>query len=104
MDDVPQTPFVSRPRWDGSRVLFDIQHDGQLVACAISRGALQDMSEHRCFKAADLLKCFGEARTRIEEIAVAKFRADGEGVSGVINIWADDVDDQTPEMPAPSED
>ncbi|MGA9867718.1 MAG: DUF1488 family protein [Acetobacteraceae bacterium] len=102
MNDIQQTPSVSRPRWDGSRVLFDIEHDGQLVACAISRGALQDMSAHRCFKAADLLKCFDEARTRIEEIAVAKFRADGESVSGVISVWADDVDDETPEAAKPS--
>ena len=95
MSDIQQHTAVSRPRWDGSRVLFDVEHDGQLVACAISRGALQDLSEHRCFKTAELLKCFADARARIEAIAITKFRASGESVSGVVSIWADDLDDPT---------
>lgn len=99
MDDIQQSIAVPRPRWDGSRVLFDIEHGGQLVACAISRGALQDLSEHRCFKAPELLKCFSDARARIEAIALAKFRAEGESVSGVVSIWADDVDEPAPEAP-----
>lgn len=96
MNDLEQSAPASRPRWDGSRILFEIEHDGQVIPCAISRGALQDLSEHRCFKTAELLKCFVDGRGRIEEIARNKFRAAGESVSGVVSIWADDVEEPSP--------
>ncbi|MEO8714897.1 MAG: DUF1488 family protein [Acetobacteraceae bacterium] len=96
MNEIEQATSASRPRWDGSRILFEIEQDGQMIPCAISRGALQDLSEHRCFKTAELLKCFADGRSRIEAIARGKFRASGESVSGVISIWADDVEEPSP--------
>jgi hypothetical protein len=97
MNEIVQNPSASRARWDGSRVLFEIEQDGQLITCAVSRGALQDLSERRCFKSAELLRCFEEARGRIESIAHLKFRSAGESVSGVLSIWADDLDDPAAE-------
>lgn len=88
-----QKPAIAKPRWDGSRVVFEIDVAGQAVACAISRSALQDISGVRRFAPADLLRGFGEVRGRIEEIAANKFRINPESVSGFVSIWADDVED-----------
>lgn len=96
MSDSNEPAARSRPRWDGSRILFEIEQDGQTVSCAISRGAVQDLSERRCFKTAELLQCFDDKRGRIEAIARSKFRAAGENVSGVVSVWADDIDDVPP--------
>lgn len=88
-----QKPSVAKPRWDGSRVVFEIEVAGETVACAISRSALQDISGVRRFAPADLLRGFSEVRGRIEEIAASKFKVNPESVSGFVSIWADDVED-----------
>lgn len=88
-----EKPVAAKPRWDGSRVVFEIEVDGELVACAISRSALQDISGVRRFAPVDLLRGFSEVRARIEEIAASKFRINPESVSGFVSIWADDVED-----------
>jgi hypothetical protein len=91
------------PRWDGRRVLFEVIDEGRSVACAISMNALQDLSGRRRFKPADLLECFAAARPRIEAIALGKLRARPEGgVSGIVHIWSDDIDDLTPPASAPA--
>jgi Protein of unknown function (DUF1488) len=82
----------SRPRWDGSRVLFEIIDGNEHIPCAISRAALEEISERRCFGAADLLGCFANARGRIERLALGKMRARPDGISGRLSLWADDVD------------
>lgn len=87
---------VSHPRWDGRRVLFELADEGRQIACAISLTALQDLGEQRCFKPADLLRRFATARARIEAIALDKSRARPEGVSGLLNIWSDDIGDPPP--------
>ena len=53
----------SRPRWDGSRILFDITDGNEQVPCAISRAALEQISERRCFKTADLR---GASQTHVD--------------------------------------
>ena len=85
-----------RPRWDGSRVLFEIEVAGQPVACAISRSALQGLSGRRQYAVADLLRCFDAARPRIEAIAVSKFNSGPESISGIVSVWDDDVEDAPP--------
>lgn len=102
MNDIQQDTSVSRPRWDGSRVIFEIEDAGQQVTCAISRGALQDISERRYFKSAELLRCFAESRGRIEAIARSKLKAMPESASGVVSIWADDVEEPPEAEAAPS--
>ena len=96
MSSLGQAPGLAKPRWDGSRVVFEIDVAGQPVACAISRSALQDISGVRRFAPADLLRGFGEVRGRIEEIAAAKFRINPESASGFVSIWADDIEDLAP--------
>ena len=86
------TTSPSRPRWDGSRVLFEITDGNEQIQCAISRGALEEISERRCFRTADLLGCFTNARGRIERLALEKLRARPDGISGRLSLWADDVD------------
>lgn len=89
------------PRWDGSRVLFEITDGVGRVPCAISRMALEDIGERRLFKPADLLGCFAKARDRIEGLALEKLQARPDGVSGRLSLWADDVDaSPTGDIPA----
>lgn len=83
----------SLPHWDGSRILFEIIEGGEQIPCAISRGALEEIGEMRCFRTADLLGCFASARGRIEELALTKLRAMPDGVTGRLSLWAADVDD-----------
>lgn len=94
-----QTATASHPRWDGRRVLFEVIDKDRRVACAISPNALQDLSERRRFKPADLLECFAAARIRIEAIAPGKLRARSESASGVLHIWSNDTDDPPPASP-----
>lgn len=83
----------SLPHWDGSRILFEITDGDEHIPCAISRGALEEIGETRCFRTAELLGCFASARGRIEGLALAKLRARPNGVTGRLSLWAGDVDD-----------
>ena len=87
---------VCHPRWDGRRMLFEVLDADRAVACAISLNALQDLSEKRRFKPADLLGCFAEARDRIGAIALRKLHARATGVTGLLNIWSEDIDEPPP--------
>ncbi len=82
----------SLPRWDGSRVLFEVAEGNRQVPCAISRMALEDIGDRRLFSAADILGCFARARGRIEGIALEKLHASPSGFSGRLSLWSDDVD------------
>lgn len=84
------------PRWDGRRILFEVADGDHAVPCAISINALQDLGAQRRHGPGDLLKCFNSARERIEAIALAKNRTRGQCVSGLLHIWADDIDDPPP--------
>jgi hypothetical protein len=84
---------AAAPRWDGTRVAFQIDVDGAMVDCAISRSALQDLGGYRHFTPADLLRCFNNARARIEAVAAEKFAAQACSVYGVVSIWSDDLED-----------
>jgi hypothetical protein len=99
MNIVKRLPSVTRPRWDGSRVLFQIEVAGSPVACAISRAALQEVSGCHHIAPGDLLRRFAEGRERIEEIALNIFAMRSESVTGTLHIWADDIDDP-PSSPA----
>lgn len=96
MAPIKQKAVLSRPRWDGSRVLFQIEAGGDLVACAISRSALQGLSGRKQYAPADLLRCFDASRSQIEAIAATKYSAKPESVSGIVSIWDDDVDEAQP--------
>jgi hypothetical protein len=93
MNIVKTPPSVRRPRWDGSRVLFQIEVAGRPVACAISRAALQEVSGCHHIASGDLLRRFADGRDRIEEIATNIFAMRPENATGALHIWADDIDD-----------
>lgn len=90
---------AARPRWDGSCILFEAQVAGNLVACAISRAALQEVSGCHYIKADDLLRRFAEGRDKIEQIAAEMLAVRPESVTGTLHIWADDITDP-PSAPA----
>jgi hypothetical protein len=87
---------LAKPRFDGNRVIFEIDADGRRVPCVISRSALQGISQRRHFASGDLLRSFNDARRQIEQIALRKYRAQPESASGVTSIWEEDVEDTRP--------
>lgn len=93
MSDTEQKVLLAKPRWDGRRVLLQIKAGGACVPCAISRDALNDLAGRRLYAPADLVRCFLASRGQIEGIAAGIFRIRPESVSGVISIWASDIDD-----------
>src|ERR1700760_1579405 len=93
MNIVKRIQSVTGPRWDGSRVLFEMEIAGKLVPCAISRAALQELSGCHHIASSDLLRRFANERDRIEEIATTIFAIRPENVTGTLHIWADDIDD-----------
>ena len=84
------------PRWDRNRVLFEIVEDGQVLSCAISKEALQDISDRRYAKPAELLTCFEQVRERVEQVARAKFKVRPDSIDGLVTIWSGDLDDPEP--------
>lgn len=88
-----------KPRWDGSSILFEIKVDGIPVACAISRGALQEVSGCHYIAAGDLLSRFASGRDRVEKIAADIFAVRPISVTGTLRIWSDDISDP-PSAPA----
>ncbi len=85
---------TSMPYWDGGRILFEIIDGDAYVPCAISRIAVEEISEKSCFGKADLLARFASAR--IEKLALAKLRARADGISGRLSLWAEDVNTLPP--------
>ena len=100
MNAVGHAASSSRAQWNANRILFEIEDGGQRVSCAISGAALEDISERRLFKPVDFLACFETARERIEAVARVKSRARGEGASGLVTVWADDLDVPPPDAEA----
>jgi Protein of unknown function (DUF1488) len=99
MNIMRRPPSAGKPRWDASGVSFEIEIEGTPIACAISRGALQEISGARHIASGDLPRRFASHRDRIEEIARKIFARRPEGVAGTLHIWADDIDDP-PSAPA----
>ena len=83
----------SAARWDGRRVLFEVEHGGREVPCAISPDALRDLTLRRCFKPKDVLACFVEARPRVEAIVHGKLRARAGLPPTPLTVWSSDVED-----------
>jgi hypothetical protein len=96
MKNLWQTALISQPRWDGNRVLFAIETEGERIRCAISRSALQHLSGQPHLATSDLVRRFADSRERIEEIAVRIAHITPEWVPRPVSIWADDIDDPPP--------
>lgn len=84
---------IRAARLDGRRVLFEVEEAGILVPCAISLGALQDISARRHFKTAEVLQSFTKAQPRIEAAARHKLRTRFHAPGALLNLWADDFED-----------
>lgn len=84
--------IAAAPRWDRNRVLFEIEDEGQMVPCAISLQALQDVSGRRFHDGTRLLACFGTVRSRIERAARFKLRARRHTDGHLLTIWSGDLD------------
>ncbi|HZF76274.1 MAG TPA: DUF1488 family protein [Acetobacteraceae bacterium] len=97
MTDTVTRNAATAPRWDGQRILFTLEHDGREVPCAISSGALWDLTSRRCFKPNDVLASFASARTRVEAIAQRKLRRHTASQAMTLTIWSTDIEDDTAE-------
>ena len=69
--------LASQPRWDGNRLAFTINTEGNRIPCAISRPALQNLSRHTHLATSDLLVM--DSRDKIEEIAARIFHITPDG-------------------------
>jgi hypothetical protein len=87
------TATPSSARWDRNRVLFEVESGGQMIECAISREALQDLSDRRYAKPEELMACFDKVGPRIARVALAKARERSAAEDGLIFIWSDDLED-----------
>jgi Protein of unknown function (DUF1488) len=97
----PPSVKPAAPKWDGTRVLFQVIDDGEAVSCAISREALRQVTGRNYGKPAELLASFMQVRGRIEAVALAKHRAQSSGTA-LLTVWSGDLDDHEAED-APSE-
>lgn len=94
MTAVPAIASMPAPaRWDGRRVLFEVQHDGAELPCAISPDALRDLSASRCFRPADLLRVFAAHRIAVGAIALNKLRTRRSAVPGPLMLWSGDIEE-----------
>ncbi len=84
---------AGRPRLDGRRVLFEVEVDGRAIPCSISLPSLQDIGMRRHMRPEDALQCFGQEWPRIEAAALRKLRGRASVTGGVLNVWADDLED-----------
>jgi hypothetical protein len=83
--------------WIERRIFFKITERSRSVSCAISQAALEQVSNHRCAGQAEALASFAACRGRIEAAARRKFLRRYSGSRGPVNLWADDLDDRSPE-------
>jgi hypothetical protein len=81
---------LSAPRWDNNRVLFQIDDGDHLVECAISRQALAEVAGRHLGRPSEFLACFSKFRSRIEQRALDKARAQA-GTIRPVTIWSGDL-------------
>ena len=84
------------PRWDGTRVLFEIADGERRIRCAVSQAALENLSAQRHVGGVAFIRSFVIVQEQIEAVARDKLRAMPDIVFGTLNIWASDVDDLPP--------
>jgi len=98
MSKAPQAKPTLRARVDGRRVLFEVEEAGNTFACAISLGALQDISNRRWLRPPDVLPCFAAAQEQIEAVARRKLAGRSAATGGLMNLFSDDFEEE--EAPA----
>ena len=94
----PENPGQG-PRWRHDRILFDVEVDGALVSCSVSKAAIQDAGGRHSNLPRDLMSEFMRLRDRIEAAALLKLRSRAEGAEGTVHLWSADLDDD-PEPPS----
>jgi hypothetical protein len=97
MLDLHRLGSLAQIRWTEKRIFFEIIERGCSVPCAVSEAALEQVSNHSCACLDDALASFAAHRGQIEAAARRKFLRRNPGSSRPVNIWADDLDDHSPE-------
>ena len=93
-----QALSLRSPRWLHDRVLFEIEECGDVIACSVSKVAIQDAGGRYSNLPSDVMSEFLCLRPLIEKIALAKFRERPGGVEGPVHVWSADLDED-PEPP-----
>ena len=93
MNIANRLPSAANPRWDGARILFQIEIAGQLVSCAISRAALQELRREQPITSGDLLRQFAAVRGAISTIATNMFAGTFGDGRGTLHISVGDIHD-----------
>jgi hypothetical protein len=86
-------------RWDGRRVLFDVQHGQGVVECAISPEVLRGITARAAFKPKDVLQSFMAAQAEVTAIVHGKLRRRALHATP-LTVWTSDVEDLAEEAAA----
>jgi hypothetical protein len=79
---------------------FAIEENGRPIACAISRDALEQAGPGRRAQAWRLRETFERLRSRIEDIARERFRAEPPPHGGIVVVSSEELNDPAPAAPA----
>jgi hypothetical protein len=90
---------MAPPRWRHDRILFEVEERGAMLACSVSKAAIQDACGRYSNLPRDIMAEFVRLRDRIEKVAIAKFHERPEGSDALIHVWSADLDED-PEPPA----
>jgi hypothetical protein len=82
-------------------VLFDVQHDEEVVPCAISAGVLREITSRAAFKPKDVLESFTAAHAEVTSIVRGKLRRRATRYPVPLTIWTTDVEDHAEESGEP---
>ncbi|SDD40286.1 DUF1488 family protein [Belnapia rosea] len=93
MMDIDTNGTAPQARWDGRRVLFEVQHDMQVVPCAVMPVVIRELAPGPCFKTKDVLKCFMAARSRIEAAVHSKLQRRTIPYPTPLTVWSSDLED-----------
>ncbi|MBL6077114.1 DUF1488 family protein [Belnapia sp. T18] len=98
MTDVATSAADQDVRWDGRRVLFDVQHDMEVVPCAVSPFVIRELVPGPCFKTQDVLKRFMAARIQIEAAVHSKLQRRVAPCPTPLTVWSSDLEDHAAAM------
>ncbi|MBB5694322.1 DUF1488 family protein [Muricoccus pecuniae] len=85
--------ILAAPRSGQGCVLFEVENQGEAVACSVSRAAIQDASGCRTGLPGALLAQFVHMQDRIMLAALQKLRS-RSAVTGVLHIWSSDLEEE----------
>ncbi|MDE2581109.1 MAG: DUF1488 family protein [Rhodospirillales bacterium] len=83
-------------RWDDHQILFEINAGARQIACSVSVEALEEAGPGQGAQRWQLLEAFGMLRSRIERVALDRYRSTPGNASQIVHVSAADLNDPPP--------